>query len=63
MDLFKLTQQSSNLLSWLDSAMWDASIAQDQKRYDRLNRLWSLAHKRHTRRYNEYQKICQRSSS
>ena len=63
MDLFKLAQQSSNLLSLLDSEMWDASILQDRERYERLNRLWSLAHKRHTRRYHEYQKACQHSSS
>ena len=58
MDSWNLVQQSGRLLSWLDNQMWDASIAQDHDRYHRLDRLWSLAHKRHTRRYNEYQQTC-----
>ena len=61
MDLFKLSQQSGKLLSATDNALWDASIAQDHERYERLQGLWDLAHKRHTRRYNEHQKIRKQS--
>ena len=62
MDLFHLAQQSGRLLSALDSLMWDAAIAKDHQRYQRLDDLWNLALKRHTRRYNEYKKICKQSS-
>lgn len=61
MDLFTLAQQSGKLLSAIDNALWDASIAQDHERYARLQYLWDLAHKRHSRRYDEYKKICKQS--
>ena len=62
MDLFQLAQQSGRLLSALDSKRWDAAIAQDHQLHKRLDDLWNLALKRHTRRYNEYQKICKQST-
>lgn len=62
MDLFKLAQQSGDLLDAIDNALWDASIAQDHERYERLQRLWDLAHKRHSRRSDEYKKICKQSA-
>jgi len=62
MDLFQLVRQSDRLLMALDSHRWDAAIAKDHQRYQRLDNLWNLALKRHTRRYNEYKKICKQSS-
>lgn len=57
MDLFKLAQESDRLIDAIDSALWDASIAQDKEYYQRLLRVWDMAQRRHERRYNEYQKI------
>jgi hypothetical protein len=56
MDVKQLAKESSNLLTELDYKLWDAARAGDRQAHDRLERIWELALKRHTRRYSAYKK-------
>ena len=56
MDLRQLAKESSDLLTELDYKLWDAARAGDRQLHDRLERIWELALKRHTRRHNAYKK-------
>ena len=56
MDLRQLAKESSDLVTELDYKLWDAARAGDRQLHDRLERIWGLALKRHTRRYNAYKK-------
>jgi hypothetical protein len=56
MDLRQLAKESTSLLTELNYMIWDAARAGDRELHDRLQRIWELALKRHTRRYNAYKK-------